>query len=63
MNPYIEFTYKKYLNFKKAYLEALSESKIEFVFEKGTFITDYARYVVEMLDERYKHINESETKS
>jgi len=39
---------------KKAYDKATSESKDMFAFEGNDYITNYAKYLIEYLEERFK---------
>jgi hypothetical protein len=52
-------TKSDYLSLKKLYESAIENKATKFVFNGTTFITDYAKYVIEYLDEIY-HIYQLE---
>lgn len=47
-------TKKNYSKFKKAYVKALKDEKIGFLFEGRMVLTSYARYVIEYWELRNK---------
>ncbi len=49
---WIEFDRKKYNKLRMAYNQALAREKDEFVFQGMDLVTDYAKYLLEYLDNR-----------
>jgi hypothetical protein len=46
----IEITKKNYLALRKAYRKAVSEKQEQFVFQKQTLLTDFAKYVLQYME-------------
>lgn len=50
----IEFTPELLALLKKAYQKAIDTSEAQFTFNGKAWVTDYAKYVIEYLDEKFK---------
>lgn len=54
MTDTINFTYNKYERFEKAYKQAIEDNKTDFFFEGHQFLTSYAKYLLEHLNNKTK---------
>ena len=51
--PYMEFDYKKYCRLEQTYKQAVKNGKDHFDFDETVFVTDYAKYVLEYLKDKF----------
>ena len=61
MTDTINFTYDKYERFEKAYNKALEDNKTDFFFEGHQFLTSYAKYLLEYLNNKQNDKNNRTT--
>lgn len=54
MSEMLEFTPSKARRFKEVYQDTLEHHRQSFIFEGHEFLTDYAKYVIEYLESRFK---------
>lgn len=45
---------KDYINLKKDYEKAVEEKKIQFTFKEKLFLTNYAKYLLEHLKDKFE---------
>lgn len=56
MTNTISFDKRKFKLFKKAYAHARELKRGSFVFDDNEFLTDYAKYVIEYLEPKFKEV-------
>lgn len=54
MEGYVEFTWVQFMEFKKLYELAVELGYRQFTYNKEEYLTGYAKYVVEYLEDKYK---------
>lgn len=54
METYIHFTATLFAEFKKEYERHAAFGREQFVFEGHTFVTSYAKYLIEYLEPQFK---------
>lgn len=51
--PTIRFTRDMLVRFKVRYAKAVEAGEVQFVFEGNTFLTGYAKYLIEYLNQQF----------
>ena len=51
-----QINYTQYLQLKKVYAQAVKDKKDTLVFRNQQLITDYAKYLIELLDTKFKKV-------